>query len=325
VDRKTKVVIHGVKDAAEVPGLAAVADDAEFLCTDSVDSLRAALPGSPVVLGWNFRANELTDAWDAAGDLRWIHWAGAGVDTVLFPGLVESGVTLTDARGIFDQPMAEYVLGLLIAMAKGFPHTFAAQARREWSYRLTERIEGADALVVGVGSIGRAIARTLRAVGMRVRGVGRSARGNDSDFGPIHGIAELDSLLGEADFVVLVTPLTNETRGLFSAERFACMKPTARLINVGRGALIDESALVEALGEKHIKGAALDVFHTEPLPHDSPLWSLENLIVSPHMSGDCEGYSEAMAEQFMVNFRRYRAGEPLLNLVDKTLGFVASA
>ena len=239
-----------------------------ILFATDVDDLRQALPGSEILLSWNFRAGQLRDAWDLAANLKWIHWCGAGVDAALFPALRDSDVILTNARGVFDQPMAEYVLGLIIAMAKSFPRTFAAKSTRTWAYQMTESIAGRQALVVGVGSIGRRIARMLSAVGMQVAGVGRKPRAKDPDFDRVHGIDELDGALAAADFVINVTPLTEATQGLFSDDQFAAMKTTARFVNVGRGASVDEAALIRALHSAAIAGAALDVFQTEPLPGD---------------------------------------------------------
>ena len=317
-----EVLVHGAASTQEVPGLDALSGLAVFRCAVSADELARGLPHAEVLLGWNFRADDLRGAWAHAKRLRWIHWTGAGVDALLFPELVASDVVVTNARGAFDRPMAEYVLGLVLAMAKGFPATLAAQAERRWHYRTADRVEGRRALVVGVGSIGRAIARMLRAAGFAVSGVGRRARAADDDFDEVLGNDALDAALGDADYVVLVTPLTQATRGLFDARRFACMKPTARFVNVGRGALIDEQALLDALRGERIAGAALDVFQHEPLPPESPLWDAPNLIVSPHMSGDVHDYREVVAEQFRDNLRRYAAREPLLNVVDKRLGFV---
>ena len=319
---RTTVVIQGVESAGEVPGIEALAGEASLRCANGLDALRDALPGAEVLLGWNFAADDVTRAFDRADRLRWIQWGGAGVDAALFPALVESGVTLTNVRGVFDQAMAEYTLGMILAFAKDLRRTDALQRERTWSHRLTEPVAGTRALVVGAGSIGRAIARTLRAAGIEVEGVGRSARAGDPDFGRVHGNEDLDRRLGSADWVVLITPLTERTRGMFDAARFAAMKPTARFFNLGRGALVDEPAMIEALGNRDIAGAGLDVFAAEPLPAASPLWTMENVIVSPHMSGDFHGHETAMAEVFIENFRRYRAGEPLMNVVDKRLGFV---
>ena len=321
---KPILLVQGIEKISEVPRLEELIDEAEIRCANSADDLRRLLPGAEVMLGWNFRAASLRDAWNAADRLRWIHWAGAGVDAALFDELAHSDVSLTNARGVFDRPMAEWVLGMIIAFAKRFPQTMASQARAEWHYRMSELVAGKRALVVGVGSIGRAVARLLRAAGMNVEGVGRSARDGDPDFGHVSAIDELHARLAGADYVVLITPLTEQTRGLFGAAEFAAMNQRARFINIGRGALVDESALLDALQQGTIAGAALDVFVEEPLPPESPFWTAPNCLVSPHMSGDYAEFETAMADQFIDNWRRYRSGEPLLNLVDKSLGFAAA-
>jgi len=324
VGEQIDVLIHGAATVDEVPGLRAVGEGVSFRCARSIDELSRELPHAQVLLGWDFRAADLAALWSRASAMRWIHWGGAGVDALLFPELVDSDVVVTNARGSFDTPMAEYTLGLVIAMAKGFVRTFSAQQCRHWDYRTASSLQGKRALIVGVGSIGRAIARMLRACGMHVSGVGRRARTGDADFGDVHGIDELDDLLAGADYVVLITPLTSHTRGLFDAARFSRMHSGAHFINLGRGALIDEDALVDALQHEAIAGAALDVFQHEPLPADSALWKTPNLIVSPHMSGDVHDYRDTVAAQFIDNLRRYRAGEPLRNVIDKRLGFVSN-
>ena len=240
---------------------------------------------------------------------------------MLFPELVASDVLLTNARGVFDRAMAEYTLGLILAFGKEFSETYTAQREHRWSYRRTELAAGRSVLVVGVGSIGREIARILKRMDFVVSGVGRSARGSDPDFGRVHGVSDLNSCLAEVDYVVLVTPLTPQTLGFFGAAQFSAMKPSARFINLGRGELVDEAALLKALQDDQIAGAGLDVFCTEPLPAESPFWDLDNVIVSPHMSGDYRGHQEAMADVFLENFERFREGRELLNLIDKSLGF----
>jgi phosphoglycerate dehydrogenase-like enzyme len=320
---KPVLLVQGVEHIDEVPRLAELSDQAEIRCASSVEDLRNMLPGAEVMLGWNFRAASLREAWAAVDSLRWIHWAGAGVDAAMFDQLVDSDIQFTNARGVFDQPMAEWVLGMIIAFAKGFPETLACQARAEWQHRLSEQVAGKRALVVGVGSIGRAVGRLLRAIGMEVEAVGRSARDGDADFGRIFASDELQARLPGADYVVLITPLTEQTRGLFAAPEFAAMNPRARFINIGRGALVIEDALLAALHEGRIAGAALDVFVEEPLPPQSPFWSAPNCLVSPHMSGDYAEFEATMADQFVDNWRRFLAGESLLNLVDKRLGFAA--
>jgi phosphoglycerate dehydrogenase-like enzyme len=275
-------------------------------------SLADALPGAEVLLVWDFTSDAVRDAWPAADALRWVHTASAGVDRLTFPGLLTSEVTLTNSRGVFDRPIAEYVLGLVLAMAKDLPGTLAAQSRREWHHRETEPIAGRCAVVVGGGPIGSAIAGLLGAVGMDVEPVGR----RDFD--------DLPGLLPRADWLVLAAPLTDTTRGMLDAAALARLRPSARVINVGRGALVVEPDLVDALQAGRIAGAALDVFAREPLPAGSPLWTLPGVIVSPHMSGDVIGWRDRLVEVFRDNLARYRAGEPLRNVVDKTLGYVTS-
>jgi phosphoglycerate dehydrogenase-like enzyme len=321
---KPVLVIQGEKGIDVVPRLDELSEQAELRFASTAAELRNALPGADVLLGWNFRAG-LQEVWGSASDLRWIHWAGAGVDAVVFPELAASDVQLTNARGIFDVPMAEWVLGMVICFAKEIPQNLEFQARAEWKHRVSEMVAGKRALVVGVGSIGRAVGRLLRAAGMEVEAIGRSARDGDVDFGHIYAINELHARLSSADYVVLITPLTRQTRNLFGAAEFAAMATHARFINIGRGALVVEADLLEALHSSQIAGAALDVFVEEPLPAESPFWRAPNCLVSPHMSGDYAEYEAAMADQFMANWARYLAGEPLLNVVDKALGFVSSS
>ena len=321
---RSVVVVQGAASAEQVPGITAIASDAELRFAESAPALAQALPGADVLLGWDFSEAGLNDAWPRADALRWIHWAGAGVDAVLFPKLVESEVVLTNSRGIFDRAMAEFVLGYILSFAKTLPQITRDQDERQWSHRLSEMIIDRRVLVLGVGSIGRAIARLLSSAGMHVEGVGRRARAGDDDFAAIHAQEDLNDLLPAADYVVIIVPLTDETRGMFGASQLAAMKPTARLINVARGAILDEPALVDALNAGRIGGAALDVTTIEPLPGESPLWTMPNVIISPHMSGDFYGHYETMVSAFIDNFRRYRAGEPLSNVVDKVSGFVPS-
>jgi phosphoglycerate dehydrogenase-like enzyme len=331
------VVLYGTNRPG---GLEPVAEAAEIRYAASPDEFRSALEGAQVLFVADFRSGMLRDAWAHARDLRWIHHGGAGVDPLLFPELVRSSVVLTNSGGVFDRAMAEYVLGLILAFAKDLPRTLELQRRREWRHRETEGLDGRTVLVVGAGRIGSEIGRLLRGAGMRVLGVARRPRPvpavaqsparpgaapPDAAFERVVGIAGLHAVLPEADYVVLSLPLTPETRGVFGAGALARMKPTARLINVGRGAVLDEAALLDALRSRRIAGAALDVFADEPLPADHPFWDLPGVIVSPHMSGDFVGWPAAVSGLFVENFRRWRAGEPLLNVVDKERGYVPTA
>lgn len=304
--------------------MAAVEAVAEVRYTDA-DGLPDVLQGADALFVWDFLSDAVEGAWHTADSLRWIHIAGAGVDKLLFDGLVSSDVPLTNSRGVFDSSIAEYVLGSVLAFAKDLPHSMELQRQRRWQHRETERVAGRNALVVGTGPIGAAAARLLRAAGMLVSGIGRHGRENDPDFGTVHPSEELHRHLPDADFVVALAPLTEQTKGMFDASAFSAMKSSARLINVGRGALVVTSDLVDALREGEIAGAALDVFESEPLAEDSPLWAMPGVLVSPHMSGDFIGWKTALAEVFVDNFQRWVDGDRLHNVVDKRRGYVPSS
>ncbi|WP_052070703.1 D-2-hydroxyacid dehydrogenase [Rhodococcoides fascians] len=312
------VVLH----AGDLPdGLESVAEVADVRYA-TADTLADAVDGADALLLWDFFSPAVESAWPRCGSLKWIHIAAAGVDSLMFDELVESDVVVTNSRGVFDRPIAEFVLAQILAFAKDSERSRALQHSKIWRHRETERIDGAHTMIVGTGAIGRAIATLLSAVGMSVSGVGRTARKGDRDFGTVYASDDLADEVARADYLVLVAPLTEQTRGLVDDSVLTAMKPGARVINVGRGELLDTEALLKHLGSGHITGAALDVFETEPLSADHPLWTAENVILTPHMSGDASGWKQRLAEVFADNARRYFRGEPLLNVVDKKLGFV---
>jgi phosphoglycerate dehydrogenase-like enzyme len=284
--------------------------------------LADALPGAEALFVYDFQSTALPGAWPHADRLRWVHVGATGVDAVMFDELIDSDVLVTNTRGLFDQPIAEYVLAQILAFAKDLPESLRLQQRHQWHHRESERVAGAAALVVGTGSIGRAIARLLRAAGMRVRGLGRTARTDDPDFGTV--ATDLHAELPGADYVICVAPLTPQTRHLFDANAFAAMKPHARLINVGRGESVVTDDLVAALRGGALAGAALDVVDPEPLPAGHPLWDLPNVVVTPHNSGDFIGWRSEIVAAFTDNFQRWITGQPLQNVVDKKLGYVPS-
>lgn len=306
------------------PDMHSIEQAAEVRYTDA-DGLAGALAGADALFVYDFLSTAVPVAWHGADRLRWLHIASAGVDPVLFPGLVDSDVVLTNSRGVFDDSIAEYVLGVILTFAKGIARSLDLQRENRWLHRESERIGGKRAIVVGTGPIGRAIARLLRAAGMRVSGAGRRAREDDPDFGTVHSSGALAEYLPDADYVVAVAPLTEQTKGMFDAKAFAAMKPSARFVNVGRGELVVTGDLVAALRDGQLAGAALDVFETEPLPAESPLWTMQDVLVSPHMSGDFAGWRNTLVEVFADNFQRWREGVPLRNVVDKKLGYVPSA
>lgn len=318
--RPTLVVV-GELNGRLPPGLETVADRVAVHSVGTASQLVRVLPDASIVLLWDFGSTLLREHFDRARDLRWVHVAGAGVDAVMTAEIASSDVLVTNARGVFNQSIAETVVAMMLMFAKDMFTTITLQAQRTWIHRDTEMLAGQTALVVGAGEIGRAIARSIGGLGVKVTGVATSER-EDRELGPVRSVEELDSLLPGADFVILVVPLTDLTRGMIGSEQLARMKTTARLVNVGRGQLVDEDALIAALRSGSIAGAALDVFQTEPLPQDSPLWTMPNVMVSPHMSADFHGWLEALADQFFDNLGRWLDGRPLLNVVDKKLGYV---
>jgi len=289
------------------------------------ESLPDALRDAQVLLAWDFTSDALTRAWPAANRLAWVHSASAGVDRLLFPGLRESDVLVTNSRGVFERPIAEYVLALVLAFAKDLPTTLAGQRAGVWKHRETETVAGRRVVVVGSGPIGRETGRLLAAAGMQVRLVGRESRTGDPDFGSVHAASELVDVVSDADYVVAAAPLTEQTHGMFDERVFAAMPARARFVNIGRGPLVVEDDLVAALRSGELAGAALDVFETEPLPPEHPLWTMDQVVVSPHMAGDALGWREALTVLFADNLDRWRAGTPLRNVVDKSLGYVPGA
>ncbi len=284
--------------------LAPVTAAAEVRLVES-DRLATALPGAEVLFVYDFRSSALRETWSAADSLRWVQIASTGVDPVLFDEFVASDVVLTNSRGIFERPIAEYVLAQILAFAKDIRRSTRAQAALSWRHFESESIEGTPVGVLGTGPIGQAISTLLGAVGMRVTVLGRAES------------ADLSSYVGEFEYLVLAAPLTPQTRGIVNARVLSAMRPTARLINVGRGELVGTWDLVSALNRGGIAGAALDVTDPEPLPVGHPLWRTPNTHITPHNSGDVRGWSDRLQDQFVVNFERYLRGEELLNIVDK--------
>jgi phosphoglycerate dehydrogenase-like enzyme len=322
-DARTSVLVVGASAGDPPPGMTATADAVEVTYAETADAVGDAIGHADVIFAWRARRELLEDAWPRRTRLRWIQTASAGVDSLLFPALVDSDVVLTNARGIFDDAIAEWAIGMMAVFAKGVLGVIERQRRHEWRHELTEPLAGRNLLVVGVGGIGRAIGRNARALGLDVLGVGRTARAGDDVFRAIVGADELAEVLPWADVVVDVLPATPQTRRVFDAAAFAAMRPGARFLNVGRGWTVDETALVGALRDRRIAGAALDVFEEEPLADDSPLWDLPNVVVSPHMSGDFAGWHEAVVELFLQNLLRFVRGERLRGVVDKRLGYAA--
>lgn len=289
------------------------------------EGLRRALAGAEVLFTPPLMpAHILT----LAPRLRWVQLTSAGVDRLLEGELLRSGVTVTTASGIHAVPIGEYVIGAMLAFAKGLPRAMRRQAERRWEPYWAQELLGKTVGILGLGAIGGYVARLAKALGMRVLAVRRSATQRTP--GAVVGSPEVDELLppgelpyllSESDYLVVAVPLTAETRGMLGEGELRSMKPEAVIVNIARGAVIEEGALVRALREGWIAGAALDVFQQEPLPPESELWGMENVIVTPHIAGGTPRYMERAVDLFCDNLRRYLSGEPLRNVVDPERGY----
>jgi phosphoglycerate dehydrogenase-like enzyme len=261
------------------------------------------------LFAWSFPPELLA----GAKRLRWIQSTGAGVDHIMAARPLPPGVTVTRTIDVFGPAMAEYVLGYLFAATLRIPRVLAQQRARRWEPFAAPLLRGKTAVVVGLGNIGREVCRALQAAGLRVIGVSRSGRPIDQA-DEVVSVGRLDEALPKADFLALVVPLTGESRGLIDARRLALLPPHAWLVNVGRGAVVREPDLIAALRAGSLGGAVLDVFEREPLPADSPLWTFENVVVTPHLSGPDD--VPINAQRFLENYRRFKAGQPLEGVVD---------
>jgi phosphoglycerate dehydrogenase-like enzyme len=286
--------------------------------------LDAEIPDAEILMAWSVRPEQIK----AARTLRWIHSPAAAVHQLMFPELIESDVMLTNAREVHGPVVAEHVIALIFALAKKIPGSVDLQRKHVWGQQLlwdelprVREVAGATLGLVGLGSIGRPLVKSAKALGMRVVAMrehpGKGTDGADIVFGP----DRIHDLFRQADYVVLAAPVTGSTKAIANAEHLTLMKPDACLINVGRGALVDEIALAAALREKRIGGAALDVFPNEPLAEDSPLWDLPNLLITPHTAALTDKLWERHYALFSENLRRYLGGQTLLAVVDKRKGY----
>ncbi len=259
-----------------------------------------------------------------APDLRWFQQWGAGADWLMeHPEIAEKDFTLTNVSGIHAVPISEHILAYLLAFARGFPKALRDQGANIWRKEPQPYFElaGKTMLLLGTGAIGARTAGLAQAFGMRVVGVRRNPDKEVEHIGEMVALTDLPQVLPGADFVVLTLPLTKDTYHLIGEAELRALKGTAILVNIGRGGLVDEPALVRALQEGWLAGVGLDVFETEPLPENSPLWGMDNVIITPHTSGDTPHYDERALEVFLENLRRYQSNEPLTHVVDKRLGY----
>lgn len=303
-------------DAKYVEGLRARFPEVEFVQAFDHAAFGDAIEDADIVFGSMVRETSFA----RARRLKWIHSSAAGVGASMFPALVDSGVIVTNSRGVQSPAIAEHILTVILMWRRRLHVAMRRQASRLWAQEefgdlAPPPLAGLRVIIVGMGSIGRETRRVLEPLGMRVSGVGRTAREGQA------AVAELPGLLPGADAVVITAPHTPETEHLFNADLLGRMRPGSLLVNVGRGRIIDERALVEALKQGRPGTAALDVFEHEPLAGGSPLWDMEEVILTPHIAGFGAGFWEGVVDLFAANLERWQRGEPLENVVDKKRGY----
>jgi D-2-hydroxyacid dehydrogenase (NADP+) len=288
------------------------------------DRLPGELPDTDIFIGYSLRADQLKNA----KKLKWIHSTAAGVAQLIYPELRDSGIMVTNPSGIFSVPMAEHTMGLLLALARNFPDSVRGQDHARWTQQeiwdkpqhLTE-LNGKVLLIVGYGSIGREVAKRAKAFDMKVWGVTRSGKGEQALAEKIFAAVRLHEALASADYVLICAPETAETKHLIGVTEISKMKRGARLINIGRGSLLDEAALIQALESDALGGAALDVAQTEPLPPESPLWKAPNLFITPHTSGVSDRLWDRQTTILIQLLERWFDGRELFNRVDFARGY----
>ena len=282
----------------------------------SVDDLAGELADAEIFYGHHH-----PDVFRNASKLRWIQSSAAGVDILIDKGLAAGGITITNASGVHAPQVAETAWALTLATTRNLSTYFVQQQQRHWELREHIDLDGATVGIIGFGGIGRRYAQAATAFGLRILAVDNQQVGKPDFVDELWGIDRLEDLLGESDIVVLACPYTDATHHLLNADRFSQMKPTGVLINIARGSIVDETALMAALKNGQIAAAGIDVCETEPLPSSSPLWDTPNLIITPHTAGLSPGRIKRLTDFFCANLRRYLNEEPLLNVVDPKLGY----
>ena len=303
--------------------LATLGPEVTVLVSNDPARVRQYAPQADVIVNGTSSPPLLSAAIPPATGARWIHSLWTGVDNVLCPEILASPLPLTNGRGVFRRPLAEWSIGAMLYFAYRMRRMVRQQQAGVWEAFTTEEIQGKTLGIIGYGGIGSTTAGLARSFGMRIVALRRRPELFEKDtlvdqsFAP----SQLNELLAGSDYVLLATPLTDETRGLIGAAQIAAMKPASVLINVGRGAVVDEAALIKALDDGKIRGAALDVFAVEPLPAEHPFYRMENVLLSPHTADHVQDFIHLAVEAFLENLKRFQAGQPLMNLVDKHAGY----
>lgn len=301
----------------QMPAFAAVTEG------NTIEAFSQAAATADVIFSWGAKRDVMEQLLAQTPNLKWIHSRSAGLDSLLFPALIESPVPLTNGRGVFSQSLGEFVLAAILYFAKDFRRMIRNQEAGRWEQFNVHEISGQTMGIVGYGDIGRACAWRAKAMGMKVLAVRRRPEqsAGDQNVEHVYGFDGLHEMIRQCDYVVAAAPLTPETKSLIGDAEFAAMKPSAIILNVGRGPVIDEPAMLAALQSGQIRGAGLDVFTVEPLPAGHPFYSMENVLLSPHCSDNTQDWLEQAMLFFYRNLDRFQKGEPLENVVDKRAGY----
>jgi phosphoglycerate dehydrogenase-like enzyme len=317
-----KLLVLSRPDAPHLSVLRQLPSETRVVVTGERDTAASSAADADAILNCTGDGVLLQPALQSAKQVRWVHSLAAGVENQLIPELIDSGIPLTNSRGVYKESLGEFVIAASLYFAKDFNRMLRSREAHRWDPFDVQVVHRQTMGIVGYGEIGRAAGRRAAALGMSVLALRRKAA--EPSWNEVAGWFTPDQrtqMIALSDYIVVAAALTPDTRGMIGRAEIAAMKPGAVIINVGRGPVIEEAALVEALQQKRIRGAALDVFDTEPLPPEHPLWDLENVLLSPHCADHTEGWLEEAVEFFVTNYQRFAAGEPLLNVVDKRAGY----
>ena len=322
--KKVSLLVLSDPDEPQLSMLDGLRENANLVIGNSVDAFKNAAGSAEVIFNWSGSLSLIREVFQMSPGVRWVHSRSAGLERTLFPELIASDVIMTNGSGVFSPSLGEFALGAILYFAKDFRRMIRNQIAGVWEPFDVLPISGQTVGIVGYGDIGRAVAARVRAMEMKVLAVKRHVPAqSDSDplADKIYGPHHLIEVLSRCDYIVVAAPLNAETHGLIGETELAAMKPSAVIINVGRGPVIEERAMIKALSEHKIKGAALDVFTGEPLPNGHPFYQLENVLLSPHCADHTPDWLDNAMRFFIAQFETFRRGEPLLNVVDKKLGY----
>ncbi len=296
-----------------------IAPDVEFIATKSKDETIEKAKDADAIYAGGWLEREIFLA--ASEKLKWVQIGGAGVDATLYPEMVESDVVLTNASGAFDIPIADHLFAMMLCFSRGLNMFIRHQMEGKWRGTPTIQLAGQTILILGLGNIGMAVAQRANGFEMRILAIDLMPPEKPDYIEKIEEPGKLHDLLPEADFIAICCPLTKNTYRMIGEAEFQLMKPSAYVINIARGKIIDEAVMIKALKEKRIAGAGLDVFEKEPLPEDSELWNMSNVIITTHTAGSAPETGGRTFKIFCENLQRFVKGEPLINVVDKQAGF----